>query len=140
MCKYVYAGVHDPGLGYKQVNGGVYVLKPNVDMHRRLLREMAKDNFDDLLAEQAFLNVAFRYDGPFPAVNMGRTWNGFIPQHDEEGKLKIIHDKLWVSGYMTDRNVSWAENYFNDTWDDMIRLYDSDEFVTLRESNGVKLS
>jgi alpha-N-acetylglucosamine transferase len=139
MCKYVYAGVHDPGLGYKQVNGGVYVLKPSQAMHGHLLREMAKDQFDDHLAEQAFLNVAFRWDGPFPAVDMGRTWNGFIPQENEEGKLKIIHDKLWVLERMTDRNLSWAVHYFNDTWDDMLKLYESDEFETLRSSRSIDL-
>lgn len=137
MCKYVYAGVKQKGIGFDQINGGVYVLKPDEAMHGHLMREMLKDNFDSSLAEQAFLNQAFRDDGPFPAVDMGRTWNGFVPQEDEEGKLKIIHDKLWTLERYTDRNLSWALHYFNDTWDDMLALYESNDFESLRAKAGL---
>jgi hypothetical protein len=60
------------------------------------------------------------------------VWNGFFPQHDEEGKLKIIHEKLWAHN----EHLPWANGYFPDTWRDMKKMYESEEFVDLRKADG----
>jgi alpha-N-acetylglucosamine transferase len=135
-CNYVFAAVEHK---FKQFNGGVLVVKPNLAMHARLLRHMTTDSFFAQTMEQAFLNEFFKQDGPFPAQLIDRTWNGFVPQEDEEGKLKVFHDKLWKMEGWLDRNITWAKGMFNQSWDDMLRLYESEEFVGVRKQDGVRL-
>jgi hypothetical protein len=62
-----------------------------------------------------------------------------VPQEDEEGKLKVFHDKLWKMEGWLDRNITWAKGMFNQSWDDMLRLYESEEFVGVRKQDGVRL-
>jgi alpha-N-acetylglucosamine transferase len=135
-CTYVFAAVEHK---FSQFNGGVLVAKPNLAMHARLLRHIHTDNFGAQTMEQAFLNEFFKQDGPFPAQLIDRTWNGFVPQEDEEGKLKVFHDKLWKMDGWLDRNITWAKGMFNRSWDDMLGLYESEEFVGVRRQDGVRL-
>lgn len=135
-CTYVFAAVEHK---FSQFNGGVLIVKPNLAMHARLLRHMTTDSFFAQTMEQAFLNEFFKQDGPFPAQLIDRTWNGFVPQEDEEGKLKVFHDKLWKMEGWLDRNITWAKGMFNQSWDEMLNLYESEEFVGVRKQDGVRL-
>lgn len=131
ICEYTFTGTEVPG--YKEINVGVMVFNPNKAMHTRLMREYVHtEKYDSKMAEQAFLSFTYRTDGPFPASFVDRTWNGFFPQHDEEGKLKIIHEKLWAQN----DHLPWANKMFPDTWADMRKLYESEEFVDLRKADG----
>ncbi|CZT15730.1 uncharacterized protein RCC_01564 [Ramularia collo-cygni] len=131
ICDYTFTGTEVPG--YKEINVGVMVFNPNKAMHTRLMREYVNtEKYDSKMAEQAFLSFAYRTDGPFPAAFVDRTWNGFFPQHDEEGKLKIIHEKLWAQN----DHLPWANSMFGDTWKAMRELYESDAFVELRKKDG----
>lgn len=129
VCDYVFAG-HGLADG---VNVGVIVLEPNARMHERLLRE-SKDTskFDNKMAEQAFLNYAFGSAGPFPPHELGREWNGFYPKADEEGVLRIVHEKLWIFG----DNTAWTKDIFSNGWFELLTLYQSPEFEAMRALDG----
>lgn len=129
ICDYVFAG-HGLADG---VNVGVIVLEPNARMHERLLRE-SKDTskFDNKMAEQAFLNYAFGRAGPFPPHELGREWNGFYPKADEEGILRVVHEKLWIFG----DNTAWTKDIFSTGWFELLTLYQSPEFEAMRALDG----
>ncbi|ROV96294.1 hypothetical protein VMCG_07730 [Cytospora schulzeri] len=130
ICDYIFAG---HGL-YDGVNVGVMVLEPNHYMHQRLLRESQDTTkFDNKMAEQAFLNYAFGKDGPFPPNYIGREWNGFYPKTEEESVLRIVHEKLWVSGELTD----WTKDIFMNGWFELLTLYQSSEFEQMRAEDGL---
>lgn len=128
ICDYTWAG---HGL-WDGINVGMIVLEPNKYMHARLLRESQDTSkFDNKMAEQAFLNYAFRPEGPFPPTRIGREWNGFTPQEGEEGKLKVVHEKLWIFG----KDISWTKDIFRNGWDELLALYESPHFETLRKQD-----
>lgn len=135
ICDYVFSGTSVGG-GYKEINVGVVVFNPNEAMRNRLLREsLHTDKWDNFMAEQAFLSYAFSGDGPFPASEVDREWNGFFPQDDEgpkTGKLKIIHEKLWAEN----DHLKWAKNWFSNEWKTMLKLFNSKKFVQAREGAG----
>jgi len=129
ICDYVFAG-HGLADG---VNVGVVVLEPNARMHERLLRESQDTTkFDNKMAEQAFLNYAFGRDGPFPPHELGREYNGFYPKADEEGLLRIVHEKLWIFG----DNTAWTKDIFSNGWFELLTLYQSPEFEAMRALDG----
>jgi alpha-N-acetylglucosamine transferase len=127
MCDYVFAG-HSEHFG--SVNAGVIIIKPNLAMHEMLIRESSNmTNYDQGLAEQSFVNYIFRPQGPFPPSDLENAWNGY-PQLKEDGEdLFIVHGKIWVPMAET----IWAHDDWSDTWSRMLELYNSDEFVQLRE-------
>ncbi|PSR90335.1 nucleotide-diphospho-sugar transferase [Coniella lustricola] len=134
ICDYVFAGQGPT----EEINVGAIVLEPNVYMHQRLLRESQDTSkFDNKMAEQAFLNYAFGPDGPFPASFFGREYNGNFPQEDEEGLLRIVHEKLWSLG---DGSPSWTKNIYREGWDELLTLYESPQFEELREQDGLSTS
>ncbi|KAL1867673.1 hypothetical protein Daus18300_006228 [Diaporthe australafricana] len=129
ICDYVFAG-HGLADG---VNVGVVVLEPNRYMHQRLLRESQDTTkFDNKMAEQAFLNYAFGRAGPFPPSELGREWNGFYPKTEEEGLLRIVHEKLWIFG----DNTAWTKDIFSNGWFELLTLYQSPEFEAMRALDG----
>ncbi|KAF2163271.1 glycosyltransferase family 8 protein [Zasmidium cellare ATCC 36951] len=129
LCDYVFAGTEISDS--KEINVGVMVLEPNKAMQQRLLREAKHtENFDNGMAEQAFLNYVFGQNSAFPTQLLDREWNGFFPQEEEEGYLKIIHEKLWSM------NDHWAQNYFSDTWREMLLMYEGKEFLSRRRWDG----
>lgn len=129
MCEYVFSGTEISDS--KEINVGVMILQPNKMMQQRLLRESKyTENFDNHMAEQAFLNYMFGQKSAFPTQLLDRKWNGFYPQKNEEGLLKIIHEKLWT---MEDH---WAMYYFRDTWKDMLLAYEGQEFLNRRKGDG----
>ena len=128
ICDYVFSGVEI--LNYKEINGGVLVLAPNPAMHARLLRNSDKtDQFDNSMAEQAFLNWQFNPTGAFPTHFIPRAYNGFMPSPDEQNKLKIVHEKLWIFD-------TWGAKIFDTTWTEMVQFYDGSTFMGLRKSDG----
>ncbi|KAJ0119069.1 meiotically up-regulated protein [Diaporthe amygdali] len=129
ICDYVFAG-HGLADG---VNVGVIVLEPNRYMHQRLLRECQDTTkFDNKMAEQAFLNYAFGRGGPFPPYELGREWNGFYPTEEEQGLLRIVHEKLWIFG----DNTAWTKDIFSNGWFELLTLYQSPEFEAMRALDG----
>ncbi|KAJ4375763.1 hypothetical protein N0V83_001039 [Neocucurbitaria cava] len=101
VCEpYIFAGVRqDPvNMPTSNINVGSMVFTPSTRMHARLIQNYVKtDRYDCLMAEQAYLNWQFSPDGAFPASPLGREWGGVFPQEDEEGKLKVVHEKIWVA-------------------------------------------
>lgn len=130
LCDYVFAGhAERPDM----VNAGVIVIKPNLAMHDMLRREMTNtSNFDNGLAEQAFLNYVFRPDGAFPPTHLEAAWNGFPDVKQNGDPLFVVHAKLWVPFVGPEH---WAYDAFNTTWEAMRSLYDSEEFVQAREQD-----
>ncbi|KUI72749.1 hypothetical protein VM1G_08306 [Cytospora mali] len=130
ICDYIFAG-HGLQDG---VNVGVMILEPNQYMHQRLLRESQDTSkFDNKMAEQAFLNHAFRKDGPFPPNFIGREWNGFYPKSGEENLLRIVHEKLWIFG----DNTEWTKDIFRNGWFELLSLYQSSQFELMRAEDGL---
>ncbi|KAL9050141.1 MAG: hypothetical protein Q9162_006812 [Coniocarpon cinnabarinum] len=134
FCNFTFAG--SKMMYIPEINVGVTVFNPNPSMHRRLLRESADpNNFDNNMAEQAFLNKYFSQDGPFPMRFIPREWNGFWANDDEEKSLKVVHEKLWAfTG-----NAKWAEGLFERTHLEMVAFYEGEEFLRRRKVEaGVK--
>ena len=135
ICDYVFSGVRM--MYVQEINVGVTVFNPNKAMHKRLVRESSDpNNFDNNMAEQAFLNKYFGQDSPFPTQFIPREYNGFFANADEEDKLKVLHEKLWAfTG-----GATWAEGMFENTHKEMISFYESEVFKKRRKVEAGKLS
>lgn len=130
-CQYVFTAVAQEK-GY--LNAGLLLLKPDLAMHARLIRDIEdRDAYDQNMVEQAFLNHEFSPKGPFPAQLLERKWNALYTTNEDEGKINVIHEKIWIM-----LPEHFASNYFKDTWDAMIRLYESDDFVEMRREDGAE--
>ncbi|KAF2272785.1 nucleotide-diphospho-sugar transferase [Westerdykella ornata] len=116
------------------INVGSMVFAPSERMHQRLLQNYLKtDKYNCSMAEQAFLNWQFQPDGAFPPTLLTREWGGFFPQPDEEGKLKVVHEKIWV----VDQGISdWLKLDWLTQWQEMMAFYNGDEFKQAREKDG----
>lgn len=134
ICGYTFTG-SPSGPNSKEINTGVMVFNPNKHMQARLLR-MSKETetFDNNKADQAFFNMAFAADGPFPMSFIPHEWNGFLPQKNQEGKLKIVHEKLWAFG----NNAPWTQSLFAETQRAMVDLYESKHFESMRIRDGMR--
>jgi inositol 3-alpha-galactosyltransferase len=130
VCEnYVFAGVPQApfSLDSPNINVGSMVFKPSVRMHQRLLQNYQKtDHYDCAMAEQAFLNWQFNPQGAFPPTGLGRQWGGFFPKEEEEGNLKIVHEKLWAV------EQGWLRKEWERGWAEMSSWYASDQFVEAR--------
>lgn len=160
ICDYVYAGCvvdNDMPLDDQELNGGVLIFSPNEAMHARLLREMASTGWDPKMAEQALLAYTYGFNGPFPPSKFGkfspvrhlspnrccsiltfpppgREWNGFLPNDEDEGQLRVIHEKLWSNKLMA--GTPWTANEFPNAWDAMLQLYSSSQFPQMRAADN----
>lgn len=133
ICDYVFAGVRM--MYIEEINVGVTVFNPNKAMHSRLVRESSDpNNFDNNMAEQAFLNKYFGKDSAFPTQFIPREYNGFFATREEEHSLKVIHEKLWAFTGAAD----WAEGIFEKTHAEMLRFYESSDFRARRKSEAGK--
>lgn len=113
-------------------NAGVIMFSPSLRMHERLLQNYVKtDQYDCLLVEQAFLNWQFSPTGAFPATMLERKWAAVFPQEEDEGKLNVVHEKIWMA------KDGWMHKNWVETWIEMVQYYESDEFQTMREWDGV---
>ena len=134
VCEtYIFAGVpQDPvNSPTSNINVGSMVFTPSERMHQRLLQNYVKtDRYDCLMAEQAFLNWQFNPDGAFPAMPLGREWGGFFPKEDEEGVLKVVHEKIWAA------EGGWTRREWDDRWAEMLTFYGSQEFLESRQGDG----
>jgi alpha-N-acetylglucosamine transferase len=135
VCEpYVFAGVpQDPFNNTDiNINVGSMVFSPSEKMHKRLLQNYVKtDQYNCLMAEQAFLNWQFSVNGAFPATRLEREYGGFFPAEDEEGKLKVVHEKLWsVEG-------SWLKLEWLTQWQEMLSFYTAPDFMERRKEDGV---
>ncbi|QIW96500.1 hypothetical protein AMS68_002018 [Peltaster fructicola] len=118
ICDYTLLAAYDKNNG--GLNAGMLVIQPNPAMHKYLLRESQNaDNFDQDFVEQAFLNYAFRPEGPFPYQLVDRVWNAIFTEPEDEGVIKVIHEKLWAMWF---RPEHFAHTYFRDTWTAMLKL------------------
>ena len=101
-------------------------------MHARLLQNYVKtDNYNCLMAEQAFLNWQFGPEGAYPGTKLERQWGGFFPTEWEEGQLKVVHEKLWIAEH------GWMKDEWEQCWKDMIAFYESKNFANARKSDGI---
>jgi len=130
---YVFAGVpSNPGKKESiDINAGSIVFNPSDLMHKRLLQNYVRfDKYDVKMAEQAFLNWMFNVNGAFPGSPLDRIWGGFFPGKDEEGKLKVVHEKIWSD------ETEWLHREWVTGWVEMSQFYTGDEFVKMREGDG----
>lgn len=112
-------------------NAGVIMFSPSLRMYERLLQNYVKtDQYDCLLVEQAFLNWQFSPSGAFPATMLDRKWAAVFPQENDEGKLNVVHEKIWVA------QDGWMKKDWVDIWIEMIKFYESPEFSTSRGLDG----
>lgn len=107
---YIFAGVpHQPwNLTHPEINGGTLILTPDEAMHKRLLQNYVKFNrYDCTTMEQSFLNWQFGVGSAYPPTLLERKWGGVFPGEGDEGKLKVVHTKLWIveSGWMREEWV-----------------------------------
>jgi inositol 3-alpha-galactosyltransferase len=133
ICEpYVFAGVPQDPLNPKHigVNVGSMLFTPSLRMHQRLVQNYLKtDHYDCTMAEQAFLNWQFSPEGAYPPTELERQWGGFFPRKDEEGTLKVVHDKIWAIG------EEWLRREWEKEWKEMLIWYKSEEFLETR-TNG----
>lgn len=127
VCDYALAAYHENG---DELNAGVLVLKPDYGMYERLLREVKdKEGWNTGFMEQAFLSHVFAPGTAFPASPLPHEWNGGKDVKESGGELNILHHKAWAE-YFT--SGSWVEIDYNNTWAEMLALYESPEFLALR--------
>jgi inositol 3-alpha-galactosyltransferase len=131
VCEeYVFAGVpQDPlSMVAPNINVGSMLFKPSIRMHRRLVQNYQKtDHYDCAMAEQAFLNWQFGPQSAYPPTRLDRQWGGFFPTDEDEGKLKIVHEKLWAA------EDGWLKKEWERGWEEMSTWYSSEEFVESRK-------
>ncbi|QIX00967.1 hypothetical protein AMS68_006484 [Peltaster fructicola] len=126
ICDYIFSAAMEHE---DSINAGVMVLKPDVDMYNRLIRESHNtSNFESGMMEQAFLSYAFSKNGPFPTGVLAPPWNAMEDFPERGIDVYILHSKLWALWWET----SWCSNFFNETWRDMLSLYQSPHFEQLR--------
>ncbi|KAF2469831.1 nucleotide-diphospho-sugar transferase, partial [Lindgomyces ingoldianus] len=134
VCEpYVFAGVPQNPFNETDVNinVGSMVFAPSERMHQRLLQNYVKtDRYNCLMAEQAFLNWQFSVNGAFPATQLEREYGGFFPAENEEGMLKVVHEKLWSE----DR--SWLKQEWLSQWQEMLMFYTGTDFLEQRKRDG----
>ena len=120
--------------GIMELNTGVMLLEPNIAMHTRLMREMPNtEKWNTAMADQGFLSEMFKAQGSFPVTSMSREYNGFFPGPQDEGRLKVVHEKLWIDP----EQAPWAKGMFSSTHKAMKDFYESDIFVAAREKDGL---
>ncbi|KAG5972066.1 hypothetical protein E4U55_000943 [Claviceps digitariae] len=142
MCEYVYAGVAQ--FSIDNINAGMLVLKPNLDMHAKLLRAARKtEDYDMADMEQGVLKSknAFAADGPFPVHRLPPIWNA-LPEYyvkyraDKaeavEGPIRVLHVKMWNRLWGSWNNLTHLNDMWDLDWMKMCRFYDSDDFVRAR--------
>lgn len=140
VCEpYIFAGVpqipEDPV--DPNINVGSMIFTPSKRMHARLVQNYVKmDKYNPKLAEQSFLNWQFSPSGAFPSTNLERKWGAFFPQNDEEGKLNVVHEKLWS---LVPGEKPYLEKEWSDTWAEMLLFYAGPEFAAFREADGKAL-
>jgi alpha-N-acetylglucosamine transferase len=141
VCEpYVFSGVPQNPLNEtdKNINVGSMVFSPSEKMHSRLLQNYRKtDRYDCTMAEQAFLNWQFSMASAFPPSILEREWGGFFPDAEEEGKLNVVHEKIWVED---DPNMApWLKQEWGSQWQNMLAFYNSVEFAEARKRDGTLL-
>ncbi|PIA91378.1 hypothetical protein CB0940_09107 [Cercospora beticola] len=120
-----------------ELNTGVMLIQPNLAMHRRLTRELtANKNWDTAMADKAFLSEMFKASGPFPVVQLAREYNGFFPGPLDEGKLKVVHEKLWVE---LQESAPWTKGMFREKHAEMKVFYESPAFQEVRLRDGERV-
>ena len=131
---YVFAGIpHNPFSEENiEVNGGVLVFAPSLNMHQRLLQNYLKyDKYDVKTVEQGFLNWQFNIKGAFPATALDREWGAVFPKDEDEGKVKVVHEKIWSE------ESEWMKKEWVEVWVEMSQFYMGEEFGKLRFWDGV---
>lgn len=140
MCNFTFAGVPwlDLWGGMYEINGGFLVFSPNIQMHRRLLRDCAKtDQYPLEHMEQGFFNSSLSYGphGAFPMQQLSTKYNtGMVDYWDQAHLLeaKILHVKLWV------KMGIWHNPFLNHRWDEdwiaQCEFYDTEKFARARTS------
>lgn len=133
VCNYGFAARME---GDDGINGGVMVIKPDMAMYQRLVRESQDtSDWDTGYMEQSFLSHAFHRKGPFPPVEIGEEWNAFQDDRDKGIDIQILHDKMWAH-YFEDH--AWPEANYHEAWDRMKVLYESDDFTRMRTEDRDK--
>lgn len=103
------------------INVGSMVFSPSLRTHTRLLANFPKTSkYDARMAEQAFLNWQFSADGAFPPTVLAREWGGFFPQEHEEGRLRVVHEKIW-----NEPEGGWMRREWEGVWEEMMGYYRS---------------
>ena len=148
MCNYVYAGVAQ--FSVDNINAGMLVLKPNLDMHAKLLRA-ARSTQDYNVAdmEQGVLKSknAFAEDGPFPVTRLPPIWNA-LPEwyinylatnaQSIDGPVRILHMKMWNRFWGTWNKLTHLNDMWDLDWMKMCRFFDSEQFVNARTTGVYK--
>jgi alpha-N-acetylglucosamine transferase len=142
MCSYVYAGVAQFSL--ENINAGMLVLKPNLDMHAKLIRAArSTGDYDVKDMEQGVLKSknAFAADGPFPVHRLPPIWNA-LPEYyikyladgaeATEGPVKVLHVKMWNRLWGSWNNLTQLNDMWDLDWMKMCRFFDSDDFARAR--------
>jgi inositol 3-alpha-galactosyltransferase len=148
MCNYVYAGVQQ----YAYINAGMLVLKPNLDMHAKLINAArSTQDYDVRDLEQGVLKSenAFADSGPFPVSRLPPVWNAvpeyYIKHRDEgleatDGRIRIVHAKMWNRLWGEWNNLTALNDMWELDWMKMCKFYDDpvNGFVEARETGIYK--
>jgi alpha-N-acetylglucosamine transferase len=136
VCEpYVFAGVpQNPfDVTVPEINVGSMVFAPSLRIHQRLVQNYRKtDHYDCTMAEQAFLNWQFSTEGAYPPTRLERPWGGFFPKEDEEGRLKVVHEKIWVA------KQGWMKKEWERGWIEMLDWYQSEDFAAARSGQALE--
>lgn len=142
MCSYIYAGV--PHFTIDNINAGMFIMKPNLDMHAKLIRAAKRtEDYDVRYMEQGVLGSknAFAEEGPFPVNRLPSVWNTvpeYYKEHLNKGPgsteppIRILHAKMWNRFWGSWNNLTHLNDVWDLDWMKMCRFFDSDEFLQAR--------
>jgi alpha-N-acetylglucosamine transferase len=146
MCNYVYSGVQQ----FSYINAGMMVLKPNLDMHAKLIKAArSTQDYDVNDLEQGVLKSknAFGDSGPFPVYRLPPTWNT-LPEYyirylaegleAKDGPVRILHVKMWNRAWGEWNNLTQLNDMWDLDWMKMCRFFDEDSFVEARKTGVYK--
>jgi hypothetical protein len=134
MCNYVYGGVQQ--FTADNINAGMLVIKPNLDLHAKILRAArSRQGYELQDMEQGILKSmnAFSFEGPFPVFRMKQIWNA-LPEYyleyrdkgleKEHGKIRVLHSKLWNRAWGGYINATELNDRWDVDWMTMCRFFD----------------
>lgn len=150
MCNYVYGGVEQ--FTFDNINAGMLVLKPNLDIHAKIVRAArSREGYELRDMEQGILKSlnAFSSAGPFPVFKVPPVWNA-LPEYYLEyreknlgpkaGPIRLLHAKMWNRAWGQWTNLTELNDMWDLDWMRMCRFYDepTSGFTEARETGVYK--
>ena len=143
-CEYLFAGAEMSDTDH-DLNGGVFVMSPSLEWHRKLLSSVMRTaEYDSRTAEQGLLDspLAFGLKGTHPRETLPQTYNADKEFYERnrfvynDSSIRVLHCKMWSplsTLWAPEMSVRWDVD-----WMTMSRFYDDPGFEFARRNGRLK--